>query len=144
MPRDLVADLVPVVGVSLQAPKTIEQCTPAALLPVSLRKDSPELNFQVPAKRRRITGKQESLPEFGRLLAQLQRDPTGSLLPWRATWMQRRQAYHEYELDSSEAMGLSRKCIRMQTQAHWKVAGTQEREAWAFLRMIRERLYDMS
>ena len=58
--------------------------------------------------------------------------------------MQRRQAYHEYELDSSEAMGVSRKCIRLQTQAHWKAAGTQERDAWAFLRMVRERLYDMS
>ena len=144
VPRDLVADLVPVLGASLQLPKTIEQCTPAALLPASLRKDSPELNFQVSAKRRRITCKQESLPEFGRLLDQLQRDPTCSLLPWRATWMQRRQAYHEYELDSSEAMGLSRKSIRTQIQAHWKAAGTQEREAWAFLRMVRERLYDMS
>ena len=143
-PRNLLADLVPVPAVFLQAPKTMEECTPAALLPMSLRKDSPELNFQVSAKRRRLTCKQESLPEFGRLLAQLQRDPTSSLLPWTATWMQRRQAYHEYELDSSEAMGVSRKCIRLQTQAHWKAARTQERDAWAFLRMVRERLYDMS
>ena len=58
--------------------------------------------------------------------------------------MQRRQTYHVYELDSSEAMGCSRKLTRAQTQAHWKAAGAQEREAWAFLRMARERLYDMS
>ena len=58
--------------------------------------------------------------------------------------MQRRQTYHVYERDSSEAMGGSRKLIRAQTQAHWKAAGAQEREAWAFMRMVRERLYDMS
>ena len=134
------SDLAPVAMVSIQVPKSIEECTPAALLPAALRKDSPEVNFQAPLKRRRCIGKQQPWPEYGRILRQLQLDPTSSLLPWQANWVQRRQAYHEYELDTSEAMGCSRKRIRMQTQTHWKAASLQDKEAWAFLRVVQERL----
>ena len=117
VPRDLASDLVPIAMVHVRLPKTIQECTPAGLLPAALRKDSPELNFQAPVKRRRITGKQDSLQDLGRILRQLKQDPTSSLLPWQANWMQRRQAYHGYELDSSEAMGCSQKRIFMKTMA---------------------------
>ena len=120
------SDLVEIPMVSMQVPKTIEECTPAALLPAALRTDSPEINFKAPLKRRRCIGKQEPLHEYGRILRQLQHDSTSSLLPWQANWTQRRQAYHEYELDTSEAMGCSRKLIRVQTQVHWKAASPQE------------------
>ena len=82
VPRSMSSNLVPIPMVSNQVPKTIEECTPAALLPAALRKDSPDINFQPPLKRRRCIGKQECLEEYGRILRQLQHDCTSSLLPW--------------------------------------------------------------
>ena len=145
VPRELDKDLAPMVRAIVGSPPSDEkECTVARLLPFSLRTDHPELNFPAQFKRRRIRGKGQAAPDIGTILARLQQDSTASLDPWKATWKSRRLAYHEFELDLSKAVGQSRAQCRQIASAHWAAATAQARDAWAFLRCVRERLYDMT
>lgn len=141
LPRDLGTDLLPLPVESHPKPKDTESCTPAALLPLALVKDHPELNFPANMAKRRLTSK--NFPEhlLGQILDRLQDDEHASLHPWQASWKWRRNAYHEYELDSSEVLGLSRKSLRHAMQQHWTDASIEVKDRWAFVRAIRERLY---
>ena len=145
-PRELTEDLLPIRGhAAVTPPLTLAECTPAALLPWALLKDHPELNFPaVATQRRRTRGKRFPDGEIGLLLARLQHDSTVSLLPWKATWQRRRTAYHEYVLDVCTVLGKPRKLVVAETAQKWNNAEPQAREAWAFLRAIREKLYNLA
>ena len=144
VPRDMGMDLRPMNEIVAMAPTEVELCTPHALLVTSLRKDHPELNFHTGVKRRRFMCKGTPDDKLSRLLALMQQNAQASLEPWKADWSLRRSAYHEYELDCSEATGMSRRAVRPFTHPQWTEAEPATREAWACLRAIRERLYDMS
>ena len=141
LPRELGADLVPLPLAARQAPKDVSSCTPAAILHAALIKDHPELNFPPDLRRCRLKGK--SMPDgyLGEILARLQADVNATLRPWQASWQLRRNAFHEYVLDCSELLGMSRKTLRNALQEHWSNASVEVKDRWAFIRKIRERLY---
>ena len=142
LPRDLGADLLPLPTVlPVHMPKDVPTCTPDAMLQAALLKDHPELNFPPNMPKRRATKK--GLPDayLGKILGLLQEDLKASLLPWQASWKWRRNAYHEYELDSSELLGIPRTRLRQALQEHWASLSIEVKDRWAFVRAVRERLY---
>ena len=146
LPRDLGADLMPLPAAVAQRhiPKDIRTCTPAALLHAGLLKDHPQLNFPPNLPKRRLTQKGVPDADLGKILGRLQADVNEELLPWRASWKGRRNAYHEYELDCSEMLGVSRLSLRQSTAEHWANASIEVKDRWAFVRAVRERLYNVT
>ena len=142
LPRDLASDLLPLQVAARPSPKDVPSCTPRAILPEALVKDHPEINFPPSMPRRRL--KEKGMPDavLGQILGRLQEDVNGALEPWQASWKLRRNAYHEYELDASETLGLSRKSLRQPMQEHWANASIEIKDRWAFVRAVRERLYN--
>ena len=141
-PRHLDRDLEPLqLPLSTSAPTEAIHCTPANLLPSALRKDHPELNFPVHAKRRRILSKSPNTEEIGVVLHRLQNDSSASVQPWTPTWRYRRHGFFEYVQDMKTALGQHKKDVLNLAREHWNAADAQTRDAWGFIRYLRCQLY---